>query len=32
MWLDRVRTPEYRARLRELMQEAPEGMRPDWPA
>jgi ribosomal-protein-alanine N-acetyltransferase len=32
MWLDRVRTQEYRARLRDLMQEAPEGMRPDWPA
>jgi ribosomal-protein-alanine N-acetyltransferase len=29
MWLDRVRTPEYRDRLRELMQEVPEGIRPE---
>jgi len=29
MWLDRVRTPEYRDRLRELMQEVPDGIAPD---
>jgi len=29
MWLDRVRTPEYRERLRELMREVPDGIRPD---
>jgi ribosomal-protein-alanine N-acetyltransferase len=29
MWLDGIRTPEYRTRLLELMREAPEGIRPD---
>ena len=29
MWLDGIRTPEVRARLDELMREAPEGIRPD---
>jgi ribosomal-protein-alanine N-acetyltransferase len=29
MWLDGVRTPEFRARLGDLMREAPEGVRPD---
>jgi ribosomal-protein-alanine N-acetyltransferase len=32
MWLDRIRTPEVRARLAELMREAPEGIRPDGDA
>jgi ribosomal-protein-alanine N-acetyltransferase len=29
MWLDGVRTPEYRAKLRALMQDVPEPVRPD---
>jgi ribosomal-protein-alanine N-acetyltransferase len=32
MWLDGIRTPEYRARLRELMRAAPDGIRPDGAA
>jgi ribosomal-protein-alanine N-acetyltransferase len=28
MWVDEVRSPEYRARLDEIMREAPEGVRP----
>jgi ribosomal-protein-alanine N-acetyltransferase len=31
MWVDGVRTPEYRAKLVELMREAPEGIRPSGP-
>ncbi len=29
MWLDGIRTPEYRARLFELMRAAPDGIRPE---
>jgi ribosomal-protein-alanine N-acetyltransferase len=29
MWLDGIRSPEFRARLIELMREAPEGVRPE---
>jgi ribosomal-protein-alanine N-acetyltransferase len=32
MWLDRIGSPEVRARLTELMMEAPEGIRPDGAA
>jgi ribosomal-protein-alanine N-acetyltransferase len=28
MWVDEVRTPDYRARLDEILREAPEGVRP----
>jgi ribosomal-protein-alanine N-acetyltransferase len=32
MWLDGMRTPEFRARVAEMLREAPEDVRPDGPA
>jgi ribosomal-protein-alanine N-acetyltransferase len=32
MWLDGMRTPEFRARVAELLREVPEDVRPDGPA
>jgi ribosomal-protein-alanine N-acetyltransferase len=32
MWLDGMRTPEYRARVAEMLRESPEGVRPDGPS